>query len=129
VQCRTAGPAVEAIWQDFRGTGVIRAVGIECWNGSTDLVQQFIAISGYSFPVLMNGGYLQSGGPPQSYGTVYDNYVVIDKDGIVRYTSEIETRLGTIGRFRDATLRDAIRAWLPLAIEPRSWSGIKEMYR
>jgi hypothetical protein len=108
---------------------VIAALALECWNGFENEARAFVSVTGYSFPVLLQAGYLQTGSPPLAYGTSYDNYVVVDKDGIVRYTSEIETRLDSIGRFRDTTLRAAIRAWLPLAIEPRSWSGIKELYR
>jgi hypothetical protein len=122
----TAGPAVEVIWQDFRSTGLMRALAVECWQGTPANVQGFIDHTGYSFPVLLYGGYLQDSG---SYGTPYDNYIVIDKDGIVRYTSEAESHFSAIGRFRDAALRDAIQTWLPLAVEPRSWSAIKEIYR
>jgi len=121
-----AGAAVEAIWQDFRGSGVMRALAIECWQGNASQAREFLDYTGCTFPMLLHGAYLQY---PGSYGTPYDNYVVIDKDGIVRYTTEIEARLGSIGRFRDATLRAAIQSWLPLAVAPRSWSTSKDMYR
>jgi hypothetical protein len=48
--------------------------------------------------------YLQS---ESEYGIFYDNYVVIDADGVVRYTSVGET-FTALGRFNDAHLRSAI---------------------
>jgi hypothetical protein len=65
-------------------------------------VQGYISITGTTFPVLRNGQGLQS-----SYGIFYDNYVVVDEDGIVRYTSVNEIFTG-LGRFNDANLRAAI---------------------
>jgi hypothetical protein len=71
-------------------------------------VQAFIDQSTYSFPVLQQAGALQT-----SYSIIYDNYVVVDADGIVRYTSQNRPRHPSTGRFYDAELRAAIQEWLP----------------
>jgi hypothetical protein len=75
-------------------------------------VQNFINQSTYTFPVLMQSGFLQNP-PPTGYDLIYDNYVVVDADGIVRYTSQNRPRHPSTGRFYDAELRAAIQQWLP----------------
>ena len=67
-------------------------------------MQGFLATTGISFPVLRLAQYLQD----QAYfGIYYDNYLVIDANGIVRYTSVNELR-DSDGRFDNAHLRSAI---------------------
>jgi hypothetical protein len=63
------------------------------------------------------------------YGIPYDNYVLVDADGIVRYTSTSGSHANPLGRFDDAALRAAIQIHLPLGVEGRTWSGVKELYR
>jgi hypothetical protein len=125
VQCNAAGPAVERIWEDFRDTGVFAALAVDCWNGSIPDVQGFIAHTGISFPVLLDAGFLQAS---DAYDLAYDNYVLVDANGIVRYTSVNEIFVGT-GRFDDAHLRAAIGRWLPVGVESRTWSSLKALYR
>ena len=91
-------------------------------------MQGFIAATGYTFPVLRQAGFLQDM-PPSGYDIAYDNYVVLDAQGIVRYTSQAYPRAPATGRFFDTELRAAIQAALPLAIEGRTWSGVKGLYR
>ena len=60
---------------------------------------------------------------------VYDNYVLVDGRGIVRYTSVNEVFTGK-GRFDDPHLRAAIRqALLTLPVASGTWSQVKELYR
>jgi hypothetical protein len=122
----TAGPAVEEIWQDFRGSGVVQALDVDCWNGSNAQVQSFANNTGVTFPVIAKGGYLQD---PSQYGIAYDDYVVIDKDGIVRYTSVNEPYSTGAGRYNGAHIRAAIQAWLPSGVEGRTWAAVKGLYR
>ena len=68
-------------------------------------MQSFISVTGATFPVLRDGGYLQDS---SHYGIAYDNYVVIDSHGIVRYTSVNEPFSSGTGRFSDAHLRSTI---------------------
>jgi len=91
-------------------------------------VQGFITVSGYTFPVLRLAGYLETP-PPVGYGTPYDNYVVVDAEGIVRYTSQGGIHHPATGRFHDTELRAAIQNVLPSALEARTWSTVKGLYR
>ncbi len=86
-------------------------------------VQSFIDFTRITFPVLRNAAYLQYTG---QYEIIYDNYVVIDTRGIVRYTSVGET-YDQKGRFNDAHLRAAIQQALP--VESHTWSKVKALYR
>lgn len=114
---------MERIWQDFQAAGLFEMRALDCWNGGPTAVQTFVNFTGITFPILVQAGFVQS-----LYAIQYDNYVLVDKDGIVRYTSVGET-FGPLGRFDDAHLREAIRAHLPLPIENPTWSRVKELYR
>ncbi len=120
--CIDAGPAVEQIWQDFRDTGVFQALALDMWNGREFEVQGYIDQTGTTFPVLRNAGFLQA---PSQYGIPFDNYVVVDADGIVRYTSVDEPGAS----FNEPVLRSTIQAHLPVGVRSDSWSRIKELYR
>jgi hypothetical protein len=116
---------VENIWQDYWATGKFAALALDCWNGARGDVQGFIANTGISFPVLLQAGFLQQA---SFYNILYDNYVLVDANGIVRYTSVNEVFGGT-GRFDDGHLRAAIERWLPTGVEPRTWSRVKALFR
>jgi hypothetical protein len=118
---------VERIWQDFRGTGRFQCLALDCWNGSAASVQSFVDATGITYPILRLAGYLQ-GQPPAGYALPYDNYVLVDAAGIVRYTSAGEPYT-VLGRFNDSTLRAAIRTYLPTGVEARTWSGMKGLFR
>ena len=102
------------------------------YNGSVSAVQEFASAIGATFPVLRNAGYLQSPCPTTpcetTYGIPYDNYVVVDANGIVRYTSVNEQYTG-VGRFNSANIRAAILAYLPTAVEGQTWAGVKQLFR
>jgi hypothetical protein len=104
-------------------------LALDCWDGNDTQVQNFIVQSTYSFPVLMNAGYLQNGPQLGGYAISYDNYVLVDAGGTVRYTSQNDPRHTNTGRFYDAALRAAIQAWLPTPVEPVTWSGVKGLFR
>jgi hypothetical protein len=90
----------------------VQAIAVDCWNGSVASVQGYIAVTGYTFPVLRLGQTIQS-----LYGISYDNYVVIDADGIIRYTSVNET-FTSLGRFNDTNLRNALTGEVTAAGDP-----------
>ena len=90
--------------------------------------QVFIAQSTYTFPVLLQAGFLQSP-PPLGYSILYENYVVVDTEGIVCYTSQSQRWHPTTGRFYDPELRAAIEAWLPVPVVPVTWGRVKGFYR
>lgn len=120
--CIESGPKVELIWRDFRSTGGFQAIALDTWNGSAFQVQGFIDKTGVSFPVLRNAGFLQS---ESEYGIRFDNYVVVDPDGIVRYTSVNEPG----SPFNETAIRSTIQAYLPVAVRADSWGAIKGLYR
>jgi hypothetical protein len=133
VQCRAAGPAVEQTWQDYRATQRFQILGLECWQTTfpaAPAIQQFIAGTGValSMPLLGLPPSPQQG-PPSGYGIQYDNYVIVDAQGIVRYTSVGESHNNPLGRFNDTALRNAIQTWLPTPVAARTWSALKELYR
>lgn len=89
-------------------------------------VQSFITATRVTFPVLRNGGSLQA---PNQYNIPYDNYILVDTQGIVRYTSVGEVFSGERGRFHDAHLRSAILQYLPSPVTAQTWSVVKSLYR
>lgn len=96
------------------------------YNGNLRSVQEFIGVTGVTFPVLQNAGYLQQ---PRYYGIIRDNYVIVDTEGIVRYTSVNEPFNTRTGRFHDAHIRETIRSLLPTGVEPSTWTKLKGLYR
>lgn len=62
-------------------------LGVDLWNGTPAQVQQFKNSTGTTYPLLMLGGSATGGDLNTLYGGVpaYDNYAVINKQGIVRY--------------------------------------------
>ncbi|HZL86683.1 MAG TPA: TlpA disulfide reductase family protein [Candidatus Krumholzibacteria bacterium] len=123
MQCRAAGPVVEQIWQDYKDKP-FRVLAVDCWNGNTAAVQSFIDATGATFPVLRNGGSLLT-----AYHVRYDNYVLVDAQGIVRYVSEGVEVFGPLGRFHNAHLRSAIDRHLPTPVSAPTWSTVKSLYR
>ncbi len=120
--CIQAGPAVEQIWRDYRDTGGVQAIALDTWNGQVFQVQGYIDQTGTSFPVLRNAGILQD---PSAYGIRFDNYVIVDPDGIVRYTSVDEP----LASFNETAIRSTIEAYLPVAVTRETWGRIKGLYR
>lgn len=59
-------------------------LGPDLWNGSAPQVQSFQSQTGATFPLLLKGGMDPGGNLTALYGP-YDNYVVIDQVGVVRY--------------------------------------------
>lgn len=85
--CLTDGVSVE---QDIRAyyaaqkPGEVAVLGADLWNGTPAQVQSFKNQTGATFPLLLQGLSATGGNLGTLYGT-YDNYVVISKQGIVRY--------------------------------------------
>ena len=88
-------------------------------------MQAFVTATGVTFPVLRNGGFLADS---SQYGIPYDNYVVVDPQGIVRYTSVGEI-YDALGRFDDAHIRAVVRAHLPLPVRASTWAAVKQLFR
>lgn len=67
--------------------GQVQVLGVDMYNGGASQVQSFKASTGATYPVLLLGGSAVGGDLNVLYGGVptYDNYAVINKQGIVRY--------------------------------------------
>jgi hypothetical protein len=74
------------IWQAYQTShpGQVQVLGADLWNGTIAQVQTFKNQTGATFPLLLQGAGATGGDLTTLYGT-YDNYVVIDQQGIVRY--------------------------------------------
>ena len=59
-------------------------VGVDLWDGTVVDLRGFRNQTGVTFPLLLNGSSATGGNFTTLYGT-YDNYVVVNKQGIVRY--------------------------------------------
>src|SRR2546426_12132560 len=126
-----AGQAVETMWEEYRDRGDVQFFALDTYDGSVTAVQSFIDATGATFPVLRRAKYLLepcSTNPCQStYGILYDNYVVIAPNGIVKYTS-LNERFTGVGRFSSIHIRAAIDANLPTGVESHTWSAVKKLY-
>ncbi len=98
---------------------------MDFWNGNSVSVQSFITATGVTYPVLRNAGFLRFA---PYYEIPYDNYVLVDAQGTVRYTSVGEA-FTQRGRFNDANIRAAILENLPTGVAPATWSALKQLYR
>ena len=119
--CIEDAASVEAIWQDFQGQE-FQALALDFWNGTVSDVQFFVDQTGVSFPVLRDAAFLSL---QSQYGLGFDNFVVIDADGIVRYTSENEA----FDPFNDQAIRQTIQQFLPTAVQQVNWTTIKGRFR
>ena len=74
------------VWQYYQANypGQVQVLGPDCWNGTVSQVQSFKTQTGATYPLLLNGTTATGGNLYTLYGT-YDNYIVINKQGIVRY--------------------------------------------
>lgn len=59
-------------------------IGADLWNGTPAQLTSYRNQTGVTFPLLQQGASATGGNLGTLYGT-YDNYVVINKQGIVRY--------------------------------------------
>jgi hypothetical protein len=64
--------------------GQVQVVGVDEWEGTAVDVRGFKNQTGVTFPLLLNGTSAAGGNFATLYGT-YDNYIVVNKQGIVRY--------------------------------------------
>ena len=64
--------------------GQVQVVGVDEWNGTAVELRGFKNQTGVTFPLLLDGATATGGNFATLYGT-YDNYIVVNKQGIVRY--------------------------------------------
>lgn len=74
------------IWQYYQGVspGQVQVLGVDLYNGTTSQLNSFKSQTGATYPLFLNGAVATGGNLQTVYGQ-YDNYVVINKQGIIRY--------------------------------------------
>jgi hypothetical protein len=74
------------IWVHYNATkpGEVQVLGVDLWNGTAGQLNSFRSTTGATYPLLLNGASSTGGNVETLYGT-YDNYVVLNKQGVVRY--------------------------------------------
>ena len=74
------------VWQYYQSAhpGEVQVLGADVWNGTVQGVRDFRDQTGASFPLLLQGAAPAGGDLSALYGP-WDNYIVINKQGIVRY--------------------------------------------
>ncbi len=99
--CRAEAPSTESdIWQVFKNDSFI-ALALDTWNGSLSQAQSYVNATGITYPLLT-----QAGNELNNYGITYDNYLVLDHQGILRYSSALNGVLGQ--RYRVNEITDVI---------------------
>lgn len=107
----------EEIWQAYQSShpGQVQVLGPDLWNGSAPQLQTFQTQTGASFPLLLNGGTASGGNLTILYGP-YDNYVVVDRAGIVQYHAALSWPHGN--RFHLAEILSAVDSALATSDTP-----------
>jgi len=85
--CINDCPAFETDIHQYYAThypGQVQVLGVDSWNGTVNQVTDFRDQTGASFPLLLNGASAVGGNFDVLYGP-WDNYIVVNKQGIVRY--------------------------------------------
>lgn len=81
--CIQNAPYIESeLYQKLKDNDNFVAVAADLWDGGSSQIEGFLNSSGITFPILINGSGLK-----YSYDTYWDNVLVIDKEGILRYKS------------------------------------------
>ncbi len=97
--------------------GLVTVLGPDCWNGTAGQLTAFKNSTGATYPLLLSGSSIST-----LYGIAYDNYLVVDQTGIIRYISPVGQPQGT--RYDLAAIRATIDAYAPTAVgDPASDGG------
>ncbi len=103
--CRAEAPSTEAnIWQEYKDN-LFQALALDTWDGTLAQAQSYADITGITYPLLIEASSALS-----LFGTTYDNYLVIDHQGVLRYSSAGNGILGE--RYRLSELQGVIEEYL-----------------
>lgn len=103
--CRAEAPSTEAnIWQVYKDNP-FQALALDTWDGTLAQAQAYADISGITYPLL-----IEASSALDLFGMTYDNYVVIDHQGVLRYSSAGNGNLGE--RYRLSDIQDVIEEYL-----------------
>ena len=94
--------------------GRVQVLGVDLWNGTPAQLDQFRLQTGASYPLALSGASLTGGNVEALYGT-YDNYIVLDGLGIVRYHAALLWPHGN--RYHLAEIRAAVDNALVQALD------------
>ncbi|MBI1798972.1 MAG: T9SS type A sorting domain-containing protein [Candidatus Eisenbacteria bacterium] len=123
----TDGPSVEqdiSQYYEARYPGLVRVLGPDLWNGTSSQLTTFQQVTGVTFPLLLQGGSSAGGDLATLYGP-YDNYVVINPRGIVRYHAALTWPHGN--RYHLAEIRGSIDSLVPTVagVDPPGASSVR----
>ena len=85
--CKGDGASVELdVWQHYQALypGRVQVVGADLWDGTPGDLNNYRNITGTTYPLLLLGTGGAGGNLTSLYGT-YDNFVILNSQGIVRY--------------------------------------------
>ena len=98
-------------YYDSRAPGAVEVLGCDQWNGSVAQLTNFKNSTGATYPLLRTCSDLALA---TSYGISYDNFLVVDQNGIIRYISPYQNPLGQ--RYDLSAIRSAIDGLLPASV-------------
>lgn len=78
-----------AAYYEATRPGEVQVLGVDLWNGTAAQVNTFRTQTGATYPLLLNGASATGGNVQTLYGT-YDNYIVLNKQRIVRYHAALQ---------------------------------------
>lgn len=103
--CRAEAPSTETdIWQYYK-SDKFQAIALDTWNGSLSQATTYLNLTKITYPLLINAGNALN-----SFGMTYDNYLVIDHQGVLRYSSANNGGLGE--RYRLNEIKNEIETYL-----------------
>lgn len=106
--CISDGPSVQANLQQAYSVshpGQVQVLGIDMWNGTASQVNVYRQQTGATYPLGLNGA-TTTGGNVETLVGPFDNYLVISKQGIVRYHAALTWPHGN--RYHLGEIRAAI---------------------
>jgi hypothetical protein len=112
------------LWQYYQTNypGQVQLVGVDEYNGTVPQLRSFKNQTGATYPLLLLGATAPGGNFATLYGT-FDNYVVVNKQGIVRYHAALGWSHGD--RYHLEEIRGCIDSLVstPVGVEPGPQPG------
>lgn len=82
--CKSVAPDIENMLHKVYGSNASFALlGLDQWDGNSNLVQSFKTATGASFPLLLNASPVA-----KLYSSTYDRLIVIDKAGKIAFSGK-----------------------------------------
>jgi len=134
--CLSTGPSVEQnIWQHYHALkpNEFAMIGVDNFNGGDAQLATFQSSTGASYTLLKNGGTATGGNFFSLYGD-RDNYVVVNKQGVVRYNADPKYFYGNRYHLEELTgcidsLLSPVVAVTPLAPKSLALASVPNPFR